>query len=50
LSSLGIATSFDSLAPSDAADIEVDAAAIEGMVVVRHVVLGRVGLVVDRPA
>jgi hypothetical protein len=30
MSSLGIATSFDSLAPSDAADIQVDAAVIEG--------------------
>jgi hypothetical protein len=40
--------SFDNFAPDDCADIEIDAAVIDGMVVVRFVVLRRVGVVVDR--
>jgi hypothetical protein len=34
--------SFDNFAPDDCADIEIDAAVIDGMVVVRFVVLRRV--------
>ena len=40
--------SFDNFAPDDCADIEIDAAVIDGMAVVRFVVLRRVGVVVDR--
>ena len=40
--------SFDNFAPDDCADIEIDAAVVDDMVVVRFVVLRRVGVVVDR--
>jgi hypothetical protein len=47
MSSLGINGSFDGLAPSDRADIEVVDAVIEAMIVARFVVLAQVGVVVD---
>jgi hypothetical protein len=48
MSSLGIIGSFDSFAPSDAADVEVDTAVVGGMVVARFADLAQVGIVVDR--
>src|SRR5258707_9665975 len=47
-SSLVIIGSFDSFAPRDAADVEVDTAVVGGMVVARFVDLAQVGIVVDR--